>query len=415
MLQSVRFTATLSYKLSTHHPSQRMSAEIKLCDDFKFFVHVVNSDNISLLTNMVDIRTCRVGLEPAEVAQNRKRRWSKKFPIVISCPSGLKKFKVYLFSPTAREKEDWFRRIKSAASGHTTQQLIQRQREFFGYMEKYFPQEMLKSLSLRPTKATAAATSSARRQALRHHHNSRLSNSQQLANTLVQFSKSADNDEVLPEESETGGGVNITRKASSSSSQHASHASHQSSISSNHQPGSLQSTAEVRGQDSTSVDTPLSSTSVDEHGFEHVQHPSASTSSLPSFLASHPNQWLNSLAARLCWDVWHEKRWKDWVMTRIQKKLIRIKTPSFMESLQLINIDIGNDMPMINQLIGGPRLDLRGIWVYLDVTYQGKFVMTIETKMKFGVGVRSRAGTGGNDEEGGKQMTAITRSKDDSR
>ena len=41
-------------------------------------------------------------------------------------------------------------------------------------------------------------------------------------------------------------------------------------------------------------------------------------------------------------------------------------------------------MPMINRLIGGPRLDLQGIWVYLDVTYQGKFVMTIETKMKLG-------------------------------
>lgn len=97
-------------------------------------------------------------------------------------------------------------------------------------------------------------------------------------------------------------------------------------------------------------------------------------------------------------------------MTRIQKKLIRTKTPSFMESLRLTDIDVGNDMPMVSRRIGGPRLDLKGIWVYLDVTYRGKFVMTIETKMKLG----GKAGEGGQKEEG-KQMVTLTKSKDDSR
>ena len=109
---------------------------------------------------------------------------------------------------------------------------------------------------------------------------------------------------------------------------------------------------------------------MDENGFELVHHPPKHT------------DWINALAARLCWDVWHEKRWKDWVMTKIQKKLCRVKTPSFMEQLQLTDVQLGNDMPVINYLYEGPKLDLDGIWVYLDVTYTGLFVMTIETKLK---------------------------------
>ena len=105
--QSNRFMATLSYDVATHHPSHRMRTELKLNDDFKFFVQVVNNDSMNVLIQLIDIQLCSVSIEPAEVAQNRKRRWSKKFPIVVSCPSGPKKFKVYLFSPTARDKEDW--------------------------------------------------------------------------------------------------------------------------------------------------------------------------------------------------------------------------------------------------------------------------------------------------------------------
>ena len=115
--------------------------------------------------------------------------------------------------------------------------------------------------------------------------------------------------------------------------------------------------------------------------------------------------WVNALAARLCWDVWHEQRWKDWVMTRIQKKLIRVKTPSFMEQLHLTDVCLGNDMPVINRLISGPKLDLRGIWVYLDVTYSGLFVMTIETKLKFGKKVKE------NEEE----LIPLTKTSDESR
>lgn len=358
-----------------------MPAELSLRDDFKFFVQVVNHESVSMLCNYVDIRICKISIEPTEVAQNRKRRWSKKFPIVISCASGPKRFKVYLFSRTARDKEDWFRRLKSASSGVTSLQLIQKQREFFGYMEKYFPQELLKS-PLRPQKFKKQRSSS-------HQHPSRSTGTHhRMNNTLVQFSKStegAESDEMPSSEDPEIGGVNITQKSQSSNK--------------------LVSQSRVKGHSS-------SLSSVDESGFEHVQYPSplAGRRRTPGCSEGNSNQWLNSLAARLCWDIWHEKRWKDWVKTKIEKKLIRIKTPPFMEQLRLINIDVGNDMPMINQLIGGPRMDLRGIWVYLDVTYRGKFVMTIETKLKLGGGAGGRVKPG----EEGKQMTAMSRGKDGS-
>ncbi len=64
--------------------------------------------------------------------------------------------------------------------------------------------------------------------------------------------------------------------------------------------------------------------------------------------------------------------------------LARVKTPSFMEKLTLTDVDLGTDMPVVNRLCGGPNLDLRGLWVYLDVTYEGCCVLTITTKLKLG-------------------------------
>ena len=72
------------------------------------------------------------------------------------------------------------------------------------------------------------------------------------------------------------------------------------------------------------------------------------------------------------------------MMTRIQKKLIRIKTPAILESLKLTDVALGDKMPVVNRLHEGPFVRVDGVWVYLDVTYQGLFVMTIETKLRLG-------------------------------
>ena len=276
-MQSNKFTATLAYDSASHHPTQRMPAEVSLKENFKFFVQVVNRESVSLLTKYVDIQNCTISIEPPEVAQNRKRRWSRKFPIMVSCPSGPKKFKVYLFSPTARDKEDWIWCLKGAAGCMTSQKLIEKQEEFFGYMEKYFPPELLSSMSLWPKNKPKKVPT-------QHRQSSRSSvGAQHLANTRVQFTKTAEADDEVPssEEQEVGG-VNITQKVSGQRQQVGD------------------SPPQSRRQRSS---TDLPTSSLDECGFEHVQYPTVNVCRPLGHADSHPNQWLNSLAARFCWDV----------------------------------------------------------------------------------------------------------------
>ena len=305
---------------------------------------------------------------PLEVAQNRKRRWSKKFPIKIS-PSGQGKHScnAFLFAPTSREKEDWFRRLKAASEGVTSDQLIEKQREFFNYMQHYFPTSSSSSSgSSRPAAASGRGGSPNPREPRRH---SRAHGHKPAP--PVQFSN-------RPESEEEKGTVSIGKASPQKQPPYAATAMARRSVT---------STSSVSSDLGTSVDLPQPSRaqvatkkpslrhripSIDEDGFVVIPR------------APKPTDWINALAARLCWDVWHEERWKNWVTSRIQRKLIRMKTPSFMEKLQLTGVELGNDMPVINRLHRGPILDIRGVWAFLDVTYQGRFVMTIETKLKFG-------------------------------
>ena len=318
-------------------------------------------------TEQWDIRHCELALEPLEVAQNRKRRWSKKFPIRITLLEGQGKrgCSAFLFANTSRDKEDWFRRLKAASEGLTSDDLIEKQREFFSYMQHYLP-----------TVGSGSSQSSApgrrrgspdprepRRHGKAHSHRS---------SPPVQFSN-------RPESEEEMGSVSIGKMPRHTQAPYAAATAAAKR--------SVHSTGSVSSDLGTSVDLPQPShaqattkrpshqrriPSVNEDGFVVIPR------------APKETHWINALAARLCWDIWHEERWKNWVTSRIQRKLIRVKTPSFMEKLQLTGVELGNDMPVINSLHRGPILDLRGVWAFLDVTYKGRFVMTIETKLKFG-------------------------------
>lgn len=404
--QSNKFTATLNYDHTSHHPKDRKYTKLKLQEDFKLKVDVYEDSELHhpVVFDMVDLRQCRVSLEPQEVAQNRKRRWSKKFPIVITCDKPnlshhLRLSKVYLFSPTARAKEDWFRRFRYASDGISTEELIEQQKIFFGYMEHYFPSEMLKNISLFPRRHSVKKPPSNRSGS-----NSKKANQQRiLDNTRVQFSKGMDTDE-LADDAELARGVNIShRNTDWSPDLNRRTVSPQSS--------SVHLTSTTPPLKSKPAPPPRPHSPVrtcHENDFEVVNYPPKENVNGPFELLTSPSSmdlWLNSIAARLCWDMWHEQRWKDWVTTRIQKKLFKTKTPWFMEKLQLIDVDLGMDMPVVKRLVGGPRLDLQGIWIYLDVTYQGKFVMTIETKMKFKN--KDSSEDQGTDKEG-KQMTSIS-------
>lgn len=366
--------ATRKYDFATHHPSQRIRASLVLVDDFNLTIIVRDSEHAPNQMQRMDIRQCSFTLVPEEVAQNRKRRWSKKFPIRISWPE--KKYCVYIFTHTSREKEDWFRRLKSAASGVTSDALITQQKNFFAYMEQYFPTDSPHS------DASVAHGRLRKRGSLQSQANRQPS-------PRVKYHA----------DSEEEGGVSISRPSLQHPGRQPPAAISSFSI-------AAETSVDPIPQAHTGVRTSSTSTlrsldSLDESSYEFVPRP---------LKPPKETDWINSLAARLCWDVWHEERWKNWVMSRIQRKLIRVKTPSFMEQLRLTDVKLGKDMPVINRLFDGPKLDMQGIWVYLDVTYVGLFVMTIETKLKFG---KKEEDEGEEGAKGGTQKgPSFTKAKD---
>ena len=352
-------------------------ASLQLLDDYELTIKVWDSEKV-LEQRVVDVRHYSIALVPEEVAQNRKRRWSKKFPIRISWPE--KKYCIYVFTHTSREKEDWYRRLKSAASGDTSDVLITRQKNFFAYMEQYFPTDPLHS------DATVAHSKLRKRGSLQSQaHGGRQ------PSPRVKYH--AENEE------EGLSAVSISRP----SLQHPGR-----QLSATVSSGSIAAGTSVdpspqshTGARSSSTSHLRSSDSLDESSYEFVPRP---------LKPPKETDWINSLAARLCWDVWHEERWKNWVVSRIQRKLIRVKTPSFMEQLRLTDVQLGNDMPVINRLHDGPKLDMQGIWVFLDVTYVGQFVMTIETKLKLG---KKEEDEGDEGAKGGMQKgPSFTKAKD---
>ncbi|TRY96683.1 hypothetical protein DNTS_035015 [Danionella cerebrum] len=151
--------------------------------------------------------------------------------------------------------------------------------------------------------------------------------------------------------------------------------------------------------------------------------------------------WVNSLLGRMFWDFLREKYWADVVSKKIQKKLSKIRLPYFMNELTLTELDMGLSIPRIlssskpsvdhrgkktlslfvcssrgtasqseqsdaesdlslasslqesEQLCSfnqcGPTLrgissegiEHRGLWFDLEISYNGSFLMTLQTKM----------------------------------
>jgi hypothetical protein len=365
-----------------------MKTVLHLINDFELYVKVYDphanssTHGLGVLVDVkTDIRECKLALVPDEVAKNRKRRWSKKFPIMIFNPPP-NTYRVYLFSPHARDKEDWYRRLKHANNGYSSDKTIQIARTFFGYMQNYFPSESFPTASLANIKSSSSSTK----------RSSKHAQPRKGSLTRVRYS-------INPENEDTNKSEDVVESVSFKKNPKPQQgtAQKQGSTVSQSSMRSYGSDSSITGEHQLSSYTRTTSSSVDNE-FEVIPRP-------PKVTRSSQLQWLNAVAARLCWDIWHEERWKDWVTTRIQKKLIRVKTPPFMEQLRVTDVDLGNDMPVVLRLKEGPKLDLRGIWVFLDVVYQGKFVMTIETKMKFGKESQT-------EEPEGRQMTTITKNKE---
>ena len=331
------------YYPATHHPSQRVPAKVKLLDDFMLEIRYwsgVQQEHEGIIRKEVvivkDLRNCSILIIPEEVYQNRKRRWSKKFPLLVSWDKSdpTSKGQVFLFPNTSRDKEEWYRRMMAANEGKVYDEIVSEQKIFFRYMGKYMPhvqspQPEVASHS-RPPRRTTENKIGQRPRAGSHRH------THKLASEPVRFSMT---NETRDDNFETS--VKISNDSKSVGNGGAYHTSERK-----------------------------------------LPRPDPVPSIPPPVSTSLTYGWINAGLARLAWDLWHEERWKKWVQSRIQRKLIRIKTPSFMEPLTVTAIDMGMDMPVIKRPFKAPKLDSRGIWVYMEVDYKGTFNMTIETKLK---------------------------------
>ncbi|KAJ8363527.1 hypothetical protein SKAU_G00123580 [Synaphobranchus kaupii] len=93
-----------------------------------------------------------------------------------------------------------------------------------------------------------------------------------------------------------------------------------------------------------------------------------------------PVAWVNALVGRVFWDFLGEKYWADMVSKKIQMKLSKIRLPYFMNELTLTELDMGVAIPKILQA-SKPSVDHQGLWFDLEISYNGSFLMTLETKM----------------------------------
>ncbi|XP_071988271.1 testis-expressed protein 2 isoform X2 [Engystomops pustulosus] len=118
------------------------------------------------------------------------------------------------------------------------------------------------------------------------------------------------------------------------------------------------------------------------------ESPSTSANSSPTAAKKVPveqavleqQSWVNALLGRMFWDFLREKYWSDLVSKKIQMKLSKIKLPYFMNELTLTELDMGASVPKILQAYQ-PTIDHRGLWTDLEISYNGSFLMTLETKM----------------------------------
>jgi len=99
---------------------------------------------------------------------------------------------------------------------------------------------------------------------------------------------------------------------------------------------------------------------------------------LPGVPSSH--LWLNAVLTRLFWDFLRETRWQNLLVEKVQKKLGKMHLPYFVEGLRVSELDLGKTLPQIIQA-SDPYVDSHGLWVKLEVAYEGSAKMSLETKL----------------------------------
>lgn len=90
--------------------------------------------------------------------------------------------------------------------------------------------------------------------------------------------------------------------------------------------------------------------------------------------------WINAFYGRLLYDVLQDPYLLSKIEEKIQRKLSAIRLPFFMEELVIRSIDFGLKVPIV-QNVTRPELNSEGVWVDLNIFYEGGFKMVVDTKL----------------------------------
>lgn len=90
--------------------------------------------------------------------------------------------------------------------------------------------------------------------------------------------------------------------------------------------------------------------------------------------------WINALIGRVLFDCMRDPNFTLRIRERIQRKLYTIKLPYFIEEILIPELSLGKTPPFIHRT-SKPVLDDRGLWIDLDLTYEGMIVLTLQTKL----------------------------------
>ncbi|XP_049868978.1 testis-expressed protein 2 isoform X2 [Pectinophora gossypiella] len=90
--------------------------------------------------------------------------------------------------------------------------------------------------------------------------------------------------------------------------------------------------------------------------------------------------WVNTILARLIYDITRNPIILARLQTRIQKKLHTLKLPSFMSPLMVTDLSLAGACPLVER-VWPPSWDERGVWLDADLRYDGGAYISILTQI----------------------------------
>ncbi|CAH0701302.1 unnamed protein product [Spodoptera exigua] len=90
--------------------------------------------------------------------------------------------------------------------------------------------------------------------------------------------------------------------------------------------------------------------------------------------------WVNTVLARIMYDLMRDPIMINKLQNRIQRKLNTLKLPSFMSPLVVTELSLSGACPMVERVLP-PACDPRGVWLDADLRYDGGAYIAILTQI----------------------------------